>query len=83
MTLESHHLWNIPETDDVVKLSSEVQFQEYTQRTVHINHTWMTNTSHSHIDKVLHLYFYKSKNIDKLVIKTSIALNLVKKEFFL
>ena len=28
--LESYHLWNI-DTDDILKLCSEVQFQEYTQ----------------------------------------------------
>ena len=32
VTLESHHHWNIPGTDDVLKLCSGVWFQEYTQR---------------------------------------------------
>ena len=31
-SLDSHHFWNIPYTDDIVKLYSEVWFQEYTQR---------------------------------------------------
>ena len=53
MTFESHHLWIIPDTDDLVKLTSEVQFQGYTQRTVHTNHTLMTNASRNHIDKVI------------------------------
>ena len=52
-SLEFHCLWNISDTDDVVKLCSEVQFQEYTQRTVHTNYICMTNTSHNHIDQVL------------------------------
>ena len=45
MSLESHHLWNIPDTDDVVKLCSELQFQEYTQVTAHKDHTWMSLSS--------------------------------------
>ena len=31
LTLESHDLWNIPDTDYVVKLCSDVWFKEYTQ----------------------------------------------------
>ena len=35
VTLDSHNLGNIPDTDDVLKLCSEVLFQEYTQNSSH------------------------------------------------